>query len=49
MPGLEVDQGHREFCASFEASLLVNFRPGLEKGQWTPSDLSLILQIIPMQ
>jgi hypothetical protein len=32
---------HREFCASFEASLFVNFRPGLEGGQWMPSDLSL--------
>jgi hypothetical protein len=32
---------HREFWASLEASLFVNFRPGLEKGQWMPSDSSL--------
>src|ERR1700729_2924900 len=33
----------REFCASFEASLFVNFCPGLEKGQWMPSDNDLPL------
>jgi hypothetical protein len=38
---LEVDQGYRKFCASFEAFLFVNLHPGLEKGQWMPSDLSL--------